>query len=564
MRVAPSTTTDPPQAPYAYDFIVVGSGFGGSVSALRLTQKGYRVLVIERGRRFRDEEFPHTNWDIRKYLWLPIARCFGILEISLFRDLLVLHGSGVGGGSLGYSNVLVEPGEGLYEAPEWRKLQDWRVVLQPHFATARAMLGAAQNPLLTLSDQAVEAVANGLGVGGTFRPTQVGVFFGAEGVEVADPYFAGDGPRRAGCTHCGACMVGCRLNAKNTLVKNYLYFAEKWGAELQAEATVERVQPLPQGEADGARYMVHIVSTTDWPSRRRWQVRARNVVFSAGVVDTHRLLIRGRDKDRTLTALSQRAGEQVRSNSEALLGATTRDRSKDMTRGVAIGSVFQADPVTAIEPFHYPAGSSLMYRLLGAPMLDGGARGVRRLGQIAWHIGRHPLEFVASKLEPGWGRRTVGLLVMQTKENRITLKSGRDWSTLFRRGLVSERDRTRPIPAEIAIGHQVARALADQIDGVALGNVMEGLLDAPITAHPLGGCPMGTSADDGVVDKNCRVFNYPGLYIIDGSIVPANPGINPSLTITALAEYAMSKIPPRSGRTGHEAPTVRFTHHVGR
>jgi cholesterol oxidase len=230
-----------------------------------------------------------------------------------------------------------------------------------------------------------------------------------------------------------------------------------------------------------------------------------------------------------------------------------------MTLGIAIGSVFQPDEVTSVEPFHYPDGSSMMYRLLGAPLIDGGGRGMRRIGLIAGEIVRHPFVFLASKLEPGWGRRTVGLLIMQTEENRLTLKSGRDLFTLFRRGLVSERDRTRPIPAEIAVGHQVARALASRIDGSALGNVMEGLLGAPITAHPLGGCPMGDSVEDGVVDVECRAFNYPGLYVVDGSIVPANPGMNPSLTIAALAEYAMSRIPTHDGGLRQGSPVIRFT-----
>jgi cholesterol oxidase len=305
--------------------------------------------------------------------------------------------------------------------------------------------------------------------------------------------------------------------------------------------------------------LLHVAGTTDWPLRRHERIRARNVVLSAGVVDTLRLLLRARDDDKSLPALSDCLGQQVRSNSEALLGATANDRRQDMTLGVAIGSVFQPDEVTSVEPFHYPAGSSLMYRLLGAPMIDGGGRGWLRMAQIAKEIIRHPLQFLASKLQPGWGGRTVGLLVMQTEENRLTLRSGRDGFTLFRRGLVSERDRSHPIPAEIAIGHRVARAVASQIDGIALGNAMEGLLGAPITAHPLGGCPMGTSADDGVVDKECRVFNYPGLYVVDGSIVPANPGLNPSLTITALAEYAMSKIPGPAGASEQKSRTIRFS-----
>jgi cholesterol oxidase len=456
---------------------------------------------------------------------------------------MVLHGSGVGGGSLVYANVLVEPDERLFEAPDWRRLEDWKEVLQPYFALARAMLGVTENPRLTASDRAVEAVANSMGVGMTFRPTQVGVYFGEEDVEVGDPYFDGDGPRRTGCNHCGACMVGCRTNAKNVLLKNYLYFAEKWGAEIKPETTVDSIEPLSVEDADGARYQLHLADTTDWPLKGRQRIRARNVVVSAGVVGT--LL-----------------GAQVRSNSEALLGATANHRDQDMTLGIAIGSVFQADDVTSVEPFHYPAGSSMMYRILGAPMIDDGGRGWPRLGRIAAEIARHPIRFLASKFEPGWGDRTVGLLVMQTEENRLTLKSGRDLFTLFRRGLVSARDRARPIPAEIPIGHKVTRAVASRIGGVALGNVMEGLLGAPITAHPLGGCPMGTSTEDGVVDTECRVFNYPGMYVVDGSIVPANPGMNPSLTITALAEYAMSRIAPSNSERKLAPRVVRFSHPV--
>ena len=525
---------------------------------MRLAQKGYRVLVLERGRRFLDSDFPTTNWNVWKYLWLPAARCFGILQLSVFRDLLVLHGSGVGGGSLVYANVLVEPDERLFEAEGWRHLQNWRKALRPHFSTARRMLGVTPNQRLTHADHTLAAVSESMGVGATFRPTQVGVFFGEEDVEVPDPYFGGEGPARTGCNLCGGCMVGCRYNAKNTLMKNYLYFAERWGAEIQADSTVELLRPLPPHQPDGARYVLHVANSTDWLGRRRRMVRARNVVLSAGVVGTLDLLIRCRDHSRTMPALSQRLGEEVRSNCESLLGVTAKDRQQDMTQGVAIGSVFQADAVTSVEPFHYPAGSSMMYRLLGAPLIDGGGRGLKRLGQVTGHVLRHPVEFLESKLEPGWGRRTVGLLVMQTEDSTLRMKLGRDWTTLFRRGLVSERDRSRPIPAEIAIGHQVARDLANRIGGAAVGNVMEGLLDAPITAHPLGGCPMGRSPDDGVVDSECRVFEYPGMYVVDASVVPANPGLNPSLTVTALAEYAMSKISPNSTPTGWRAPSVRF------
>ncbi|MBI3362131.1 MAG: GMC family oxidoreductase [Chloroflexi bacterium] len=528
----------------AVDFVVIGSGFGGSVSAMRLTEKGYRVLVLERGKRYRDEDFARTNWIAWKYLWLPALRCFGILQISLLRGVMILHGSGVGGGSLGYANVLMEPDDRLFDAPAWRHLADWKTLLRPHYDTARRMLGVTVNPCLWSADAVLKTIAGELGHGDSFHPTDVGVFFGEAGRDAPDPYFGGDGPPRRGCIHCGGCMVGCRHNAKNTLVKNYLYFAEKWGAEIEAEAEVQDIRSLPEGQVDGARFEVVYRRSTAWLSKSPRAVRARNVVVSAGVLGTLGLLLRCRDVTRSLPTISLRLGEMVRTNSEALLGSVSRDGEIDYSEGVAITSVFRADQVTQIEPVRYPSGSSLM-RFLAAPLIESGENLLVRLLTFVGLILRHPIDFLRTYVWPGWASRTTILLVMQTADNRMRLRLGRGLFTLFRRGLVSEPDAEHTVPAKIDIGHRVTRDFARMINGVPAGSITEGLLNFPMTAHIMGGCPFGRDAEEGVIDLNCQVINYPGLYVVDGSIIPANPGINPSLTITALAEYAMSRVPAR-------------------
>ncbi len=539
-----NTTSD-----QAFDFVIIGSGFGGSVSAMRLTEKGYHVLVLERGKRFRDEDFARTTWNIWKYLWLPAARCFGILQISFFKDVFVLHGSGVGGGSLGYANVLMQPSDELFEVPAWRHLADWKSILQPHYDTARRMLGVTPNPRLWPADAVLKDIAKELGQEQTFQPTPVGTFFGEpgkEGEEAPDPYFGGAGPARRGCIQCGGCMVGCRHNAKNTLAKNYLYFAEKWGAQVWPECEVRDVRPLPEGQPDGARYEIIYRSATAWLFRPARRVRARNVVFSAGTLGTLRLLFRCRDLTRALPNLSARLGEMVRTNNESLLGVTNRSRETDYSEGIAITSIFQADAVTAIEPVRYSAGSDLM-RFLGSPLIESGGFAARLLKSVALiliHFG----DFLRTHLVSGWARRTTILLVMQTEDNRMRLRVGRDLFTLWRRGLVSQPDTEHRIPTKIEIGHRVTRAFAEKTNGIAAGTVNEGLFNIPMTAHILGGCPFGKDAREGVIDLDCQAHNYPGLYVVDGSIVPANPGVNPSLTITALAEYAMSCVPSKNGR----------------
>jgi cholesterol oxidase len=532
-----------------FDFAIIGSGFGGSVSAMRLTEKGYSVVVLERGKRFEDQDFAKSTWNVFRYLWAPALRCFGVLQISLFKDVLVLHGSGVGGGSLGYANVLMQPTDELFDNPSWRDLADWKAELQPHYDTARRMLGVADNPCFWPADRILQNISKELGTEQTFRPTTVGTFFGKpgeEGKEVPDPFFNGQGPARSGCTHCGACMVGCRYNSKNTLVKNYLFFAEKWGAKIWPEVHVDDVRPLPEGQADGARYEVVYHKTTAWLSKATRVVRVRNVVFSAGSLGTQRLLFRCRDVTRSLPRISQRLGSMVRTNSEALLGSTSRETKDDFSKGIAITSIFYADPVTTIEPVRYPAGSSLM-RFLSGPMVEDGGGFASHLFKTLGLIIRHPIDFMRTHILPGWASRSTIMLVMQTEDNRINMHLGRSFWTLFKTGLVSDPDSENSIPTRIDIGHQVTRRFASKTNGIPAGTLNEGLLGIPMTAHILGGVPFGRNEQEGVIDLDCQIYNYPGLYVVDGSIMPGNPGVNPSLTITALSEYALSRMPVKPG-----------------
>ena len=534
------------EANECFDFVVVGSGFGGSVSAMRLAEKGYRVLILERGKRFRDEDFPKTNWNIWKYLWLPALRCFGILEMTQFGGLMVMTGSGVGGGSLMYANVMMEPDDRMFESSACRRLTDWKTLLRPHYDTAKRMLGVVANPRHWPADEALQQIAVDMGQGHTFRPTEVAVFFGEPGHEgelVSDPYFDGAGPPRKGCNHCGGCMVGCRENSKNTLVKNYLYFAEEWGATIQPEAEVVDIRPLPEGQPDGARYEVVYRNSTAWLFRPRRTVRTQGVVISASTPGTLKLLFHCRDVSHSLPDLSPHLGDCVRTNSEALLGVMARDDHTNYSEGVAITSIFQADDVTAIEPVRWSEGSSLT-NLLAAPLIEAGDRGpFVRFMMALWETVRNPRD-LARAICANWARYTTILLVMQTKDNLIQLRPRRNWLTLFRRRLFAKQDDENPVRAEIPIGHEVARAFAEKIDGIPAGTFSESILNVPSTAHILGGVPFGRDAEEGVIGLNCEVHNYPGLYVVDGSIVPANPGINPSLTIVALAEYAMSQIPP--------------------
>jgi len=526
-----------------YDFVIIGSGFGGSVSAMRLTEKGYSVLVLEKGKHYEDEDFATTNWQYWKYLWLPAIRAHGILQVSVLKGVMVLHGAGVGGGSLGYANVLEVPSEETFGTPAWNRNVKWGEVLRPHYETAKKMLGASRNPKLWTADHVLREIAAERGMADTFRATDVGAYFGEAGITVTDPFFGGEGPDRAGCTHCGGCMVGCRYNAKNTLPKNYLYFAQRNGAKVRAESEVVdlRLLTMENGQmGEPARYEIIYRSSTS-PLKQKQATYAKNVIFSAGVMGTIKLLLNLRDVKRSLPKLSGRLGHMVRTNSEALLGSVARKSDINYSEGVSISSIYNHDEITRVEPVRYPNGSSLM-RFLAAPMIDTDVSvPVRLLRFFTWAL-THPLDFLKALILPGWAHNTTILLVMQHADNRMRFRIGRSGFTLFRRGLVADEEPGYKIHAQVKGSHELTRDFARRTNGIALGSIGENLLGLPTTAHILGGAPIGPNAEEGVVNENFEVHNYPGLYIIDGSIMPANPGVNPSLTITALAEYAMSKI----------------------
>jgi cholesterol oxidase len=522
-----------------YDYVIIGSGFGGSVAAMRLTEKGYSVLVLERGKRFEDKDFPKSNWNLPKYLWLPALRFHGFFEMTFMNGVLALHGSGVGGGSLCYGNVLIEPDDQLFAAPSWRHLNDWKQELQPHYATARKMLGVARNPHLWHADETCKQIAESLGYGHTFEPLPVGVFFGEANKTVADPFFGGAGPARTGCNYCGGCLVGCRYNAKNTLMKNYLYFAEKNGATVIPEVKARDIKPLPWGQADGARYEVHYRSSTS-VRPRRLVVRARNVIVSAGTLGTLELLFRCRDVTKSLNRISEHLGNRVRTNSENILGVTARKQDLDFSKGIAISSIFSADEVTRVEPVRFSDGSSFI-RVLIAPLIEGAHSIPTRILKTIWAIIRHPWDFLYAKFFSRWGRYTTILLVMQTEENLTRIRLGRSFFTFGRKALVIQHEKEHSADS-LPLANEITRAFAERINGIAATSFTDSLFNFPTTAHLMGGVPFGRDETEGVIDLNFQVFNYPGLYVVDGSVMPANPGVNPSLTITALAEYAMSKM----------------------
>jgi cholesterol oxidase len=516
----------------AYDVVVVGSGFGGSVAALRLTEKGYRVGVLEAGRRFDETSYPKTSWHLRSFLWLPQLGCFGMQRITLLRDVMILSGAGVGGGSLLYANTLYEPLPPFFSDPQWSHITDWRDELAPAYDQAKRMLGVVANPTTTPSDEVMKAVAEEMGVGDTFHPTPVGVFFGDPGVEVDDPFFGGVGPSRRGCIECGECMTGCRHGAKNTLLKNYLYLAEKAGAVVHPLTTVETVRPHPAGG-----YEVTTTRTGRWARREPRTFRAEHVVFAAGTMGTQRLLHRLRDEG-ALPHLSRRLGELTRTNSEAIVGARTLRRDADFTRGVAITSSFHPDDHTHIEPVRYGKGSNLMGLLTTA--LADGDRGPRPL-TWAREVARQPATMLRNLSMRRWSEQTIIALVMQTRDNSITCftKAG-----LFGRRLTSKQGHGEPNPTWIPAGHEAVRRMATRIRGFAAGGWND-VFNIPMTAHFLGGAVIGDSPETGVIDPYHRVYGHDGLHVVDGAAVSANLGVNPSLTITAQAERAMALWPNR-------------------
>lgn len=524
-----------------YDWIVIGSGFGGSVAALRLAEKGYKVAVLERGRRYRDEDFARTSWDLKRFLWSPALGMRGILRMSVFKDIFIASGSGVGGGSLVFANTLYRAKPAFFSHPQWPAAADWAEVLAPHYATAERMLGMQRVPHASDGQRLLLELAAHFGAGHTFTRTACAVYFGTPGQTVPDPFFDGAGPPRTGCLKCGACMVGCRIGAKNTLVKNYLWLAERLGVDIIPEREVTDIRP--RGTFDGSEgYEVATERPGAWIRRRPRRFRARAVVVAAGALGTNALLARCALVG-GLPLLSDRLGHLVRTNSESLLAVTLPDDTLKPWNDVAISASIHPDADTHIEFVTYGEHGDLLSGL--TTLLTGRGSRLTRPLKLVGAIVRHPWQFLRTLWPFGWSRRTLILLVMQSLDNALRFRARPRW---FGRGvsLRTEQDVGKPNPTFIEAGDRAARWLAQRTGGFPQSMVVEALANIPATAHILGGAVIGRDASSGVVDAHCRVFGYRNLLVCDGSVVPANPGVNPSLTITAIAEHAMSHVPPAS------------------
>lgn len=513
-----------------YDYIIIGSGFGGSVSALRLSEKGYKVLVFEKGKWYKAEDFPKTNWNIKRWLWIPFLRCFGIMKISLFRHITILSGVGVGGGSLVYANTLPVPKSKFFNSGSWAALQDWEAELKPYYATALKMLGAAKNPILFDADKALLAVAKEIGKEDKFDATNVAIYFGKPNVTEPDPYFNGEGPDRVGCNFCGACMTGCPNNSKNTLDKNYLYLAQRKGAKIIAEQEVVDIVPI--GKKDGSEgYEVTFKDSTKFFKKSK-KVKAKGVIISGGVLGTIKLLLQL--KKTSLPNLSGKLGDEIRTNNETLISVSTLDKEKDFSRGIAIGSILHTDENTHIEMCRYREGSDA-WKLTHLPYSPSKNVFVRYFNTVKASL-KSPVSYLKIYFKNSWAKKTTVILFMQTLNSTLKFKQnifGGMQSTIG-----SGQKPTPFIPESVAL----TKLLAEKANGKATSFAGETLLGIPSTAHILGGAVMGIDATKGVIDKNNKVFGYENMFIVDGSMISANPGVNPSLSITAIAERAMAKI----------------------
>ena len=525
-----------------YDYIVIGSGFGGSVSAMRLAQKGYKVAVIESGKKWTADDFAKRNWNLRKFLWMPKIGFYGIQRMTLLSDVLVLGGAGVGGGSLNYANTLYVPPDSFFEKESVKRLGG-RDKLLPYFALASKMLGTVINPVLTDQDHLMKKTAAEFGKENTFTATPVGVYFGEEGKNAPDPYFMGEGPDRIGCELCGACMTGCKKDAKNTLDKNYLYFAEKFGAVIIPENKVVDIEPLSGDGSDG--YLVKTDRTTGIIPRGM-TYQAKGIIFSAGALGTMSLLLKLKQEKR-LPLLSDNIGKVVRTNSEAIIGVKSKSRKVDYSKGVAITSSVHPDFNTHIEPVRYGRGNDAM-GLMTCLLTDGGGTIPRYLRYLL-NIIRHPLDFLRLLNPIGWAYRTIILLVMQTYDNYIDVYRKRRLFWPFSKSLTSKQASEKKNPVYIPLANEFARKLARQMNGIAGSTISEVYLNVPLTAHILGGCSVGRTPAEGVIDEQNRIKGYQNLIINDGSQMPENLGVNPALSITAFAERAMSFIPVKKGET---------------
>ena len=520
-----------------YDWLVVGSGFGGSVSALRLAEKGYRVGVLEAGRRYGDEDHAKTTWNLRRYVWLPALGLRGILRLTPFSDTFIGSGTGVGGGSIGYANTLYRASPDFYTNPQWGDLDDWASALKPHYETAEKMLGVQTVPRESDNQRLLADIGKYLGVEDTFKRTPVGVFFGEPEETVPDPYFGGEGPDRTGCNYCGACMVGCRHGAKNTLLKNYLWFAEKWGATIHPDCEVVDIRPL--GSEDGGEgYQVVTQYPGAWFRKRRRVLTTKGIVVSAGALGTNELLAKCKLSG-SLPRISDRLGQLVRTNSESILAVTMPESAAEPWNDVAISASIHPKSDTHIELVTYGPGGDFM-SLLYTLITGNGSRITRPLLWLR-NVVRHPITFLKTLWPFGWSRRTAIFLVMQTLDNAISFRAKLRRSGRIK--LSTEQDPEKPNPTFIEVGNQAAEWLAEKTGGYAQSMLLEAWANIPSTAHILGGAVIAADAGQGVVDRHSRVFGYQNFLICDGSTVPANPGVNPSLTITAMAEYAMSQVP---------------------
>jgi cholesterol oxidase len=544
-----------------FDFIIVGSGFGGSVAAHRLTEKGYRVAVMEMGRRWGPENLPRTNWMLWRWIWRPSIALHGFFNLEFFRHVVIAHGCAVGGGSVTYAGTLLVPKDSIWENGSWAGLAPWKIEMPHHFSTALRMLGVTENQILGPADHLLRRVADAAGVGGTFYRTSVGVFQASEGDEggetYPDPYFGGDGPERTTCIACGGCMMGCRYNAKNSLDKNYLYLAEKHGASVFAETKVVDVVPR-NGQADGDNgYEVRTVGSMLGSGHAPRRFTCRGVVFAASALGTMDLMFRLQQKG-SLPAISHQLGNRVRTNAESMIGVRFPGIRDDLSKGVAIGSGIYLDQFTHIEAMRYPEGSDALGFL--CTLLTNGKPGWTRIVLLmrnflaAWL--RHPIR-TARCLHPfGWARESLLLLCMQTLDGHIDMRLRRPWFWPFRKVLASHG---RRIPTYIPQANDFAAKAAKLIGGTPMSMVTEILFDIPCTAHVLGGCPIAPSPAEGVVDHRNRVFGYKNMYVCDGSVIAANLGVNPSLTICALTERAMSYIPPATKTAWNDAPDQELT-----